>query len=155
MKIALSFAMAMLLLVGGCATVPSDAPAFTQAPAPNSGQGLVYIYRVGAYPTMRTPDILVNDKLLFAPPEKSYTWVHLPVGTNKITVDWAWDTGWPDLSFEINVTEHAPVFLRLSGSFENLGRQWRAGSKATGLAPAVAERELAECCKYVPAKARF
>lgn len=126
---------ALLLALSGCASLPANAPPFTPAPAPERGKGLLYIYRVGAYPTLRTPDILVNGKLLFAPPEKGYTWLHVPLGANRITIDWAWDTGWPDLEFVISVTETEPVFIKLTGSLENLGMSWQMGTNAVGVPP--------------------
>jgi hypothetical protein len=143
-------ALTAVLLLTACATVPGSAPAFSEAPAPTGGEGLLYVYRVGAYPTLRTPKILVDGKPLFAPPERAYTWAHLPAGEHKITVNWAWDTGWPDLHFKVDVAAGQPTFLKISGSFENLGDHYLAGSNASGVDAPMAMEELKACCKYIP-----
>lgn len=149
-------AFLILVLSGsGCASIPRDAPGYTPAPEASHGNGVLYIYRQGAYPVMRTPTVLVDGKEIFDPPEKAYTWIYLPEGNHRVTIDWSWDTGWPDLSFELPIESGKSHFLKLSGSFEYLGgsweTKWEAGSIAADIPPAEAERELRSCCKYIEA----
>jgi len=89
--------------------------------------GVLYIYRLDAYPRSRTSGILIDGNKIMDPPEKAYTWLHLPAGTHTVTVDWSWDTGWPDLAFEIPIDAGTEHFLKITGSFEDLGLIWRLG----------------------------
>jgi hypothetical protein len=81
----LLYLLAVALLTG-CATdpmemakyLPADAPSYTRAPAPPKGHALLYIYRVGAYPRLRMPDVLVGGNRVWEPPELGYTWIHIP-----------------------------------------------------------------------------
>lgn len=59
----------------------------------------MYVYRVGAYPSLRLPDIKIDDASVFSPPELGYTWVYVKGGERSVQVDWPWDIGAPDLRF--------------------------------------------------------
>ncbi|USH05159.1 DUF2846 domain-containing protein [Grimontia kaedaensis] len=139
----------MLGILSGCTSIPKDAPPYRSAPIANDNSGTLYIYRVGAYPTLRTPSIFVDSNKIIDPPEKAYTWIYLSPGNHSVTVDWAWDTGWPDLSFEIPIEAGKEHFLKITGSFENLGLKYRAGSEALYMEKSIAEKELKECCRYI------
>lgn len=137
----------MTLLVA-CATVPANAPKYSRAADPPVGYVNLYVYRIRAYPTLRTPTISIDDRTLFDPVEHSYTVVSLPVGEHQFKVDWAWDTGWPDLVFPITLSSRS-VYIRISGSIEYVGAKMYAGSRAEDVDPAVAETELIQCCRYI------
>lgn len=143
-----------------CATLPANAPKYSRAADPPVGYVNLYVYRIGAYPILRTPTISIDDKTLFDPVEHSYTVVSLPVGLHRFKVDWAWDTGWPDLVFSI-VLSSRPLYIKISGSsalqcvagpcsgtYEN----W---SYAHDVDPAVAETELVQCCRYIGNRLRI
>lgn len=145
----------LLFLATGCASIPKGAPSYSPAPAASKGNGILYIYRLGAYPTLRTPGILIDGKAVINLPEKAYTWVYLPQGKHKVTVDWAWDTGWPDLDFDIPIESGKEHYLKLSGSFDALvgplEETWTMGSKARYKSKTEAETELISCCKFIEA----
>jgi hypothetical protein len=138
-----------------CATLPANAPKYSRAADPPAGYVNLYVYRIGAYPTLRTPTISIDDKTLFDPVEHSYTVVPLPVGLHRFKVDWAWDTGWPDLVFSI-VLSSRPLYIKISGSavYDGSGT-WEAWSYAHDVPPAVAETELVQCCRYIGNRLRI
>lgn len=149
------FSIALSLALAGCATVPSNAPPYQRAAAPSAGEGNLYIYRVGAYPTLRTPAVVIDDARIFDPPEKAYTVVALAQGRHEFVINWAWDTGWPDLKFPIEIVAGQSHYIKISGSFEPTRRyvyggfSYVAGSSAQELEPDVAEAEMQRCCKYI------
>lgn len=141
--------LSMLLLLGACATVPANAPAYSRAPDPAAGLSNVYIYRIGAYPTMRAPMISIDGRRVISPAERAYTVVALAPGLHQVEVNWAWDTGWPDLNFPIEVEADTPLYLKVSGSIEPTGGGFLAGSSTEKVPQAVAEPEMIACCRYV------
>lgn len=136
-------------MLSGCSTIPSNAPSFSQAPKPNSGSNALYIYRLGAYPTLRTPNIKIDGKSIFDPSEGSYTWVYLPPGKHNVQVSWSIDVGWPDLDFEIDTSNNKESFLKISGKFINHGALYEKGTQATLIPAEQAVKELGTCCKFV------
>jgi hypothetical protein len=150
-----SVAADLIATVTACATVPSNAPRYSRAADPPAGHVNVYVYRIGAYPTLRTPAVVIDGKTLFDPPEGSYTVPPLASGGHTFTVDWAWDTGWPDLHSPV-ILENEPLYIKISGSFEAVPSKGpymhELGSYATRIDMAVAEKEMAECCRYIAPK---
>jgi hypothetical protein len=136
--------------LSSCASVPASAPAFTRAPAAPAGFQNVYIYRIGAYPTKRTPTIAVDGHPVFDPPETAYTVIHLAPGTHWVTTKWNWDAGAPPLSVPLEVTDKS-VYYRLSGDFASAGFSWRIGTNLRGIPQDQAEAEMRKCCRYVAA----
>ena len=144
------FSAAVAATASGCAAIPSDAPAYVRATSAPAGLENVYIYRKGAYPTLRSPIIRVNTKEIVSPPEGSYTVFPIVPGVHTVTVEWSWDTGWPNLDFPIEVKPGESFFLKLSGSFDQVsGSTYSAGSVAQQVEPAAAEAEMAKCCRYI------
>ncbi len=143
-------ALSLALSLTACATVPSGAPSYSRAANPPSPNANVYIYRIGAYPTLRTPTVTIDGKAIFDPPEKSYTFVTLAPGSHEFKIDWSWDTGWPDLAFPLVVEPSVPIYIKISGSFTPNGTHYTAGSVARAVQQPVAEQELSSCCRYVP-----
>lgn len=138
-----------MMLTGACATIPSDAPPFSRAAAAPAGLENLYIYRQGAYPTMRSPIVRINGKEIVSPPEGSYTVVPITPGTHTVLVEWSWDTGWPNLDFPIEVKPGESFYMKISGSFEQSGLNYRAGSSASQVEPVAAETEMKTCCRYI------
>ncbi|RZJ01896.1 MAG: hypothetical protein EON90_00850 [Brevundimonas sp.] len=147
--------ISLILLLAGCASVPSNAPAYSRAAEPPPGLSNVYIYRLGAYPILRAPTISIDRRAVISPAERAYTVVTLPPGSHEVQVNWPWDTGWPDLTFKIDVEPNTPLYLKVSGSFTHLGSvypaglSYEAGSSVHRLPQAVAEPEMTVCCRYV------
>lgn len=148
-------AMFALIALSGCGAMPASAPAFVDAPDPGPGLSNVYIYRLGAYPSLRTPALLVDGRRVFRPREQAYTVVALAPGTHQVTLDWAADTGWPDLQFPIEVPAGEPLFLKISGDFTPAsGGYYVAESNARRVDAALARAELRDCCRYQAPDAR-
>ena len=149
-----SLPVSLALLLNACAGVPSSAPPYSRAPNPPTTSANVYIYRIGAYPTLRTPAIAIDGKKIFDPPEKSYTVVAIEQGEREFVVDWAWDTEWPDLKFPLHVVAGDALYVKISGSFESTGGGIEMGSVARLVPQAQAEAEMRECCRYIAPRAR-
>jgi hypothetical protein len=64
-------------------------------------------------------------------------------------IDWAWDTGWPDLDFPISVVAGQSLYIKISGSFKGDGRAFQAGSYAKEIPQATADYEIADCCRFI------
>lgn len=141
--------LAMALALSACATVPANAPTYSRAPEPQAGTTNVYIYRIGAYPTLRAPKVSIDGRFVISPAEKAYTAVALAPGPHVVEVNWAWDTGWPDLKFTIDVEAGKPLYIKISGSFQNHGSSFTAGSSAYDVPQETAEPEMRACCRYV------
>ncbi len=144
----------LFVVLSACASVPAGAPTYARAPDPPAGLSNVYIYRIGAYPTLRAPMVRLDGRAVISPAEGSYTVVQLPPGSHQVMVDWAWDTGWPDVSSAIEVEEGAALYLKISGDFEIVSRtyngfNYEATSIMMPIEQEVAEREMAACCRYV------
>lgn len=140
----------LALLVTACASVPANAPAYTRAPTPPAGLSNVYLYRIGAYPTLRAPMVRVNDITVISPAERAYTVIQVPPGQHDLVIDWAWDTGWPDITTPFTVEPGVPLYLKISGDFERMGGgDYLATSLVMAVPMAEAEREMLLCCRYV------
>ena|SRR3569623_364460 len=144
-------ALVVMLALTGCVSVPATAPTYTRAADPQGGQANLYIYRIGAYPTLRTPTIRVDGKMVFKPAERAYTVIPLSQGQHTVKVDWPWDTGWPDLEFPITMADQ-PLYVRISGSYTPSPSLWGVdtmGSYAHKVDQPAAEAEITACCRYV------
>jgi len=105
------------------------------------------VYRINAYPTLRTPKVMVNDRLMFRPKQKTYAEMDLPPGRHRIVVDWSMDTGWPDLGFEVEIRPGETKYIEISGSFTRNGYEYTAGSVAREVDPAKGAEDILTCCK--------
>lgn len=144
-----------LAFLVGCASLPSNAPPFTPALRAPDDYATVYFYRVGAYPKLRTPDVLIGGIKVYEPPELAYTWVYVKAGERKFRVQWARDTGWPPVEFARALTAGESYYIKISGSFEDKGLTSYntithvLGSWAELIPARQAEAELSACCKYI------
>ena len=150
MRIVLTLVLS--LSICACATVPGNAPHYRRAASPGPGLANVYIYRIGAYPILRTPKVTIDGARIFDPPEKSYTVVTLPWGLHEMKIDWAWDTGSPDLDFPISVVAGQPLYIKISSSFKGTGWGYQADSHATEVPQATAEYEIVDCCHFIASR---
>jgi len=146
-----TLALVAMGCLSGCASVPNSAPRFAAAAAAPTGYQNVYIYRIGAYPTKRTPTIAIDGKPVFDPPETAYTVVHLTPGQHWISTKWSWDAGTPPLSVPFEIA-NGPVYIRLSGDFDFRGLSYRVGTNIGMVPQAPTEAELSRCCRYVAAQ---
>jgi hypothetical protein len=141
--------IAAALILGGCATLPADAPQYSRATAAPEGYATVYFYRVGAPPKLRTPTVLLDNKKISEPPELAYTWVYVKAGTRKFRVEWLRDTGWPAVEFMGGVSGGASYYYKITGTFEAQGLTHILGSSTRLIPSPIAEAELRDCCKYI------
>jgi hypothetical protein len=109
------------------------------------------VYRINAYPTLRTPKVMVNDRLMFRPKQKTYAEMDLPPGRHRIVVDWSMDTGWPDLGFEVELRPGEIKYVEISGSSTWTGAyEYRAASVVREVDPAKGAEDIRTCCKRLP-----
>jgi hypothetical protein len=154
LRITLAISIAML---SGCASIPSNAPAFSLAPVAPDGYATVYFYRVGAFPTLRKPTVTIDKVEVYEPPEKAYTWVYVKAAERNFLTEWAWDTKWPPIEFKQNLVAGVSYFYKISGSFEDKGttgyrtRTYILGSSTQRVLKDSALAELALCCRYIKA----
>jgi hypothetical protein len=134
------------------ASLPSGTPTTrTDAPPGAVATGRLVVYRINAYPTLRTPKVMVDDKLMFRPKQKTYAEMDLPAGRHNVVVNWSMDTGWPDLVFEIEIAPGETKYLQIAGSFTPTGlNRYEAGSAAYEVEPEKGAEDIRTCCKRLP-----
>jgi len=137
----------IVILLGGCVTIPGNAPPYSPAPTPKDGRVNLYIYRIGAKPSLRATTISIDAREVLDIPEHAYTVVVVSPGKHSFDSRWAPDTGAPALSFAFDVLPDKPLFLKLSGDFTARTYQWTFTSVVSTPAQELAEKELHNCCK--------
>jgi hypothetical protein len=143
--------IAALLLLSGCATVPSNAPRYARAAEPPAGWSNVYIYRIGAHPTLRAPVIRMDGRAVFSPAERAYTVIPLEAGEHELMIDWPWDNASPDLKFPITVEAGEPLYIKIGGSIlPSAFNVSHTAAFAQRIPQPQAEGEMTICCRYVP-----
>ena len=150
--------LAIALALGGARAQEAPTPA-TPAPPEDAettvmttvdAVSTLVVYRINAYPTLRTPKVMVNDRLMFRPKQKTYAEMDLPPGRHRIAVDWSMDTGWPDLGFEVEIRPGETKYIEISGSFTRNGYEYAAGSVAREVDPAKGAEDIRTCCRRLP-----
>ena len=145
----------MLLLA--CASVPGNAPPYQPLPIPPQGYSNLYIYRSGVVPKRRTPDVAVDGKMLFSPPEGSYAALTLPAGIHVVSMQWPRETGIPLSGLNINLAPGQSAYVKLSGAatygnsanvYAALG-ETRINVQLVEIDLVTAESELQACCKLI------
>ena len=98
-KICIYYFLVQLLV--SCATIPIDAPSFSEAraPEPNNESALVYIYRAFAQPTAYSVKVMVNDQEIVDLANEGFTWVMLDEGHYKIDILWPAISAQKDVRF--------------------------------------------------------
>lgn len=156
----LTLAMAIVTAFAQDAPAPPQAPATMQtvdAVAVDAPARLV-VYRINAYPTLRTPKVMVNDRLMFRPKQRTYAEMELPAGRHDIVVNWSRDTGWPDLAFAIDIAPGETKYLQISGSYTRgpttgiATFEYEAGSMAYEVDPEKGAEDIRTCCKRLPTR---
>lgn len=155
---ALAFAMAVGTAFAEDAPAPPQTPATMQTvdAADVAATARLVVYRINAYPTLRTPKVMVDGRLMFRPKQKTYAEMELPAGRHDIVVNWSKDTGWPDLAFAIDIAPGETKYLQISGSYTQgpvmgLGSfEYEAGSMAYEVDPAKGAEDIRTCCKRLP-----
>lgn len=156
MRFVTRIALVLSFLLAGCASsrpdlaqyLPPDAPPYSRAPAPPDGYALVYLYRIGAYPRLHLPDILINNQFAWEPPEHAYTWVHVKAGYTDFQIKWTF-SGWPNLSFTRPLKGGETYYLKFYGGHEGAAPV-KLSTMARFVEPAEAENELRSCCRFIP-----
>ncbi|MFZ5636306.1 MAG: hypothetical protein ACOY82_06920 [Pseudomonadota bacterium] len=158
--------LALAMAVGTASAQDASAPAAPEAPAITQEAVLttvdasarLVVYRIHAYPTMRTPKVMVNDRLMFRPKQRTYAEMDLPAGRHDIVVDWSGDTGWPDLSFAIDIAPGETKYLQIGGSYTHgpvtgMGTfEYEAGSMAFEVDAGKGAEDIRTCCKRLPTR---
>lgn len=154
----LALAMAVCTALAQDAPAPPQAPATMQTvdPADVDAPARLVVYRINAYPTLRTPKVMVNGRLMFRPKQRTYAEMALPAGRHDIVVNWSGDTGWPDLAFVIDIAPGETKYLQISGSYTRgpttgiATFEYEAGSMAFEVDPAKGAEDIRTCCKRLP-----
>lgn len=142
-------AIALGLLLSGCAMIPLGALAYSPAREAPAGFSNIYLSRKGANPTLRSPVINIDGKRVLSPPAGSCSVLPLAVGVHAIEVNWSDDTGWPDLDFSLEARPGETQCLKLSGSYSYDSQKFRMGSVVDRLSPVYAIPEMKLCCRYI------
>jgi hypothetical protein len=156
--LALAMAVGTAFAQDAPAPAPPEAPATTQTvdPADVDTPARLVVYRINAYPTLRTPKVMVNDWLMFRPKQRTYAEMELPAGRHDIVVNWSKDTGWPDLAFVIDIAPGETKYLQISGSYTRgpttgiATFEYEAGSVAYEVDPEKGAEDIRTCCKRLP-----
>lgn len=156
----LALAMAVGTAFAQDAPAPCQAPATMQTvdPVDVDAPARLVVYRINAYPTLRTPKVMVNDRLMFRPKQRTYAEMQLPAGRHDIVVNWSKDTGWPDLAFVIDIAPGETKYLQISGSYTRgpttgiATFEYEAGSMAYEVDPAQGAEDIRTCCKRLPTR---
>ncbi|MFH2138787.1 MAG: DUF2846 domain-containing protein [Candidatus Omnitrophota bacterium] len=156
MKIKLSVIILIFLLmfISGCATVSKKLPQYEQITSLKDGYAIVYIYRDNAYPLLHSPMVTIDDKKIFQPKERAYSWVYLKDGKHKIKFNWGTLSGGADVEFELEVKNKQHYYLKLHGSYSGEHKIIMIETTFTSIVSIldqeVAEKELIELdCRYV------
>lgn len=156
--------LAIIMAIGTAFAQDAPAPAPPQTPATTQTVDTVdvgttarlVVYRINAYPTLRTPKVMVDGRLMFRPKQRTYAEMELPAGRHDIVVNWSKDTGWPDLAFAIDIAPGETKYLQISGSYTcgpTTGIatfEYEAGSMAYEVDPAQGAEDIRTCCKRLP-----
>lgn len=156
----LTLAMAIVTAFAQDAPAPPQAPATMQTvdPVDVDAPARLVVYRINAYPTLRTPKVVVNDRLMFRPKQRTYAEMELPAGRHDIVVNWSRDTGWPDLAFVIDLAPGETKYLQISGSYTRgpttgiATFEYEAGSMAYEVDPEKGAEDIRTCCKRLPTR---
>jgi hypothetical protein len=120
----------------------------TDVPPAAVATGRLVVYRINAYPTLRRPKVIVDGALMFRPKQKTYAEMELPSGRHNVVVNWPWDTGWPDLDFDIEIAPGETKYLQISGSFTPAdSNSYEVGSAAYEVEPEKGAEDIRTCCK--------
>lgn len=150
--LSISGAFAQEIRVDSEVATPATAQA-SASPDAVAATGRLVVYRINAYPTLRTPKVMVDDKLMFRPKQKTYAEMDLPAGRHHFVVNWAFDTGWPDLEFDIEVKPGETTYVQISGSWTRVGPYTHeAGSIAYEVDPVKGAEDVRTCCKRLPTR---
>lgn len=155
----LALAMAVGTAFAQDAPAPPQAPATMQTvdPADVDAPGRLVVYRINAYPTWRTPKVMVDGRLMFRPKQRTYAEMELPAGRHSIVVNWSRDTGWPDLDFAIDIKPGETKYLQISGSYSRpvptrgmIAFEYKVRSVAFEVDPEKGAEDIRTCCKRLP-----
>lgn len=162
--------MAVIFLIGACATAPKDAPPFSMTALPPSSPdyALLVVYRNFIVYKGNKPDISVNGREAVSLPNEAFTWIEVKPGHVKVQSDWTRGadngSGFVDLDVEaghnyyIEITDNPPPSpetlpaLLLAQKVMHMTIQHDAveGRGLTVEEEVQATANLKTCCRYVP-----
>jgi hypothetical protein len=72
----------------------------------------IYVYRMISPPTMRSPDVIINEKRYFDLQAGGFGKALIPPGEISIETKWLWDTGVEDRSVRFLAQPNQTYFVR-------------------------------------------
>ena len=144
----------------GCATAPSDAPAFSEEllGKPDEKSAIVVVYRVASAPFSYDARTFVNGRKVVNLPNESFTWVRVPAGNTSVEMKWPLlaqaAPGTAVFQAEAGRTYFVRASYVMTGDFV-LGTMFGTRdlhSAAYEESYNEAMNDLRECCRYVPAE---
>lgn len=141
--------MLLAAVVAACATAKHR---FVPAPAPSGEAAVVYLYRIFAAPPHLPVRFEIDGRPVVELAQPAYTWVTLSSGAHEIRALWPPGSGGVNLDFTAELMPGHTYYFRLGGYQEISGRRWYVSSRIEEITQEEARRELAGCCRYVPAQ---
>ncbi len=142
-------ALLLPIVITACTSIPTDAPIYSKAPDANYGFATLYIYRLGNPESVRTPDIILKEKVVAKLPTGAYTWLHVPIGKYPVKIRWGFMNDTPDLDFDIVVENGQEYFLRVKDEVAINSEEAILSIESGYVLKNMAVQELEACCKYV------
>ena len=157
-----AFCLAAGALLGGCATAPKDAPAFSAEALPQDpGYALVVVYRQMVPPLAYKSTVSVNGVEAVEIPNQAFTWIRVKPGHVMLKNDWSFAAGNPagavDLEVEAGHVYYVEVVYYIGGAnvigLAGTMSTFHNPEEGRGFEPreeAEALKSLKVCCRYVP-----
>lgn len=103
------------LMLCGCATSNSGKLSYQDAPKgePDDKTAIIYFMRQKVNPSMRNPQILINDQKIGILPNNSFFWQRVEPGNKLIATEWSWDTGMGNNTLQIDIEAAQTYYLLL------------------------------------------
>lgn len=120
---------------------------FQKAPEPPAGLGLVYLYRVDTWPTVRSDALFaLHGKTVAALPANTYTWIYLQPGRHELEQRWDNPQVTKVASHSFSVEAGSVHYVRLNVEGEIRQMRWWMRN----VAEAQALEQLAKCRRQAP-----
>ena len=146
--------VACCLLASGCATAPSNAPAFSQAGVkkPDSQSSVLVLYRKLVSPVAFSVSAKLDGKLMVELPNEAFTWARLEPGEHVLTIEWPAFAMQRDQRQELTVEPGKYYFVEFRGDFYVAVGVGYSVQDLGEVSQAKALEELRRCCRYVPSR---
>jgi hypothetical protein len=114
-RAASGLALAVLVLLPGCATTLHEGPKFAAAAPPKADEALVYLYRGEVVPYYFSPAILFDSVKIVDLPNRGYTHFYAKPGKRAFKSQWSPITGQPTLEGTFEFGAGSTYYLRMGG----------------------------------------